>query len=129
MRLGSSALALLLMQNVIELRFKRRKEKPGFNNYRRMLCTNDKNLLMSKLGREVFNYNPPKGLNLTYDPRSKNLVIVYDIFYQNFRAVNCNDVDVISVIKTSPDPTEFWKYFNEKIRPMAASQKITFINT
>lgn len=128
MRLGSSSLALLLMQNVVELRFKRRREKSGFNDYRRMLCSNDKNLLMSKLGREVLNYNPPEGQGLPYDPRSKNLVIAYDIFYQNFRAINCNDVEVISVIKTSPDPTEFWKYFNEKIRPMSAPQKATFMN-
>jgi hypothetical protein len=129
MRLGSSALALLLMQNVVELKFRRRLEKPGFPDYRRMLCTNDKNLLMSKLGREILNYDPPKGGNLPYDPRSKNLVIAYDIFYQNFRAINCNDVDVVSVIKTSPDATEFWKYFNEKIRPMSATQKATFMNT
>lgn len=129
MRLGSSALALLLMQNVLELRFKRRKQKSGYKDYRRMLCTNDRNLLMSKLGREILNYDPPTGKNLPYDPRTKNLVIAYDIFYQNFRAINCNDVDVISVIKTSPDTTEFWKYFNEKIRPMTSEQKATFMNT
>jgi hypothetical protein len=129
MRLGSSALALLLMQSVVELKFKRRREKPGYQDYRRMLCTNDKKLLMSKLGREILNYDPPKKFSLPYDPRSKNLVIAYDIFYQNFRAINCNDVDVISVIKTAPDATEFWKYFNEKIRPMSAVQKATFMNT
>jgi len=128
MRLGSGSLALLLMQNVVELRFKRRKEKNGFSNYRRMLCTNDKNLLMSKLGREILNYNPPSGQGLPYDARNKNLVIAYDIFYQNFRAINCNDVEVISIIKTSPEPTEFWKYFNEKIFPMTSLQKASFMN-
>jgi hypothetical protein len=48
---------------------------------------------------------------------------------QNFRAVNCNDMDVVSVIKTSPNATEFWKYFNEKIFPMSVQQKATFMNT
>jgi hypothetical protein len=129
MRLGSSALALLLMQNVVELRFRRRKEKPGYKDYRRMLCSNDRNLLMSKLGREILNYDPPTGQSLPYDPRSKNLVIAYDLFYQNFRAINCNDVEVISIIKTSPDAMEFWKYFNEKIRPLTTQQKATFMNT
>jgi len=129
MRLGRDALALLLLQNVAELKFRRRIEKQGFSDYRRMLCTNDRNLLMSKLGREILNYDPPKGFSLPYDPKSKNLVIVYDIFMQNFRAVNCNDVDVVSVIKTSPDANEFWKYFNEKIFPMSVSQKATFMNT
>jgi hypothetical protein len=85
--------------------------------------------LLSKLGREVLNYDPPKGSALSYDPRTKNLVIAYDIFYQNFRAINCNDVDVIAVIKSLPDSTEFWKYFNEKIRPMTPAQKATFMDT
>ena len=128
MRLGRDALALMLLQNVIELKFRRRINKPGFNDYRRMLCTNDRNLLLSKLGREILNYDPPKGYGLSYDPKAKNLVIVYDIFMQNFRAINCNDVEVVSVIKTSPDPVEFWKYFNEKIYPMTADQKASFMN-
>lgn len=128
MRLGRDALALMLLQNVIELRFRRRINKPGFNDYRRMLCTNDNGLLMSKLGREILNYDPPVGPGLPYDPRTKNLIPVYDIFMQNYRMVNCNDVEVVSVIKTSPDPKEFWKYFNEKIYPMSATQKAMFMD-
>lgn len=128
MRLGRDALALMLLQNVIELRFRRRINKPGFSDFRRMLCTNDRGVLMSKLGREILNYNPPTGNGLLYDPKSKNLIITWDIFLQNFRAINCNDVEIVSVIKTSPDPVEFWKYFNEKIYPMSADQKATFMN-
>lgn len=127
MRLGRDALGLMLLQNVIELRFLRRIDKPGFNDYRRMLCTNDRNLLLSKLGREILNYNPPTG-QLRYNPAQKNLIPVYDIFMQSYRMINCNDVEVISIIKTSPDPMEFWKYFNEKIFPMSAEQKSTFMN-
>ena len=84
--------------------------------------------LLSKLGRDILNYNPPKGSGLLYNPKAKNLVIAYDIFMQNFRAINCNDVEVVSVIKSSPDTKEFWKYFNEKIYPMSADQKATFMN-
>lgn len=127
MRLGRAALAQLLMTNVVELRFRRRIEKAGFGDYRRMLCTNDRGLLMSQLGRNILNFEPatqpPK-----YDPASKNLIITWDIFMQNYRCINCNDVEVVAVIKTSPDPKEFWQYFNDKIAPMPAVQKAAFMN-
>jgi len=127
MRLGRSALAQLLMTNVVELRFRRRIEKAGFGDYRRMLCTNDRLLLMSQLGRNILNFEPatqpPK-----FNPAQKNLIIVWDIFMQNYRCINCNDVEVVAVIKTSPDATEWWKYFNESIAPMPAQQKVTFMN-
>ena len=127
MRLGRSALAQLLMTNVVELRFRRRIEKAGFGDYRRMLCTNDKGLLMSQLGRNILNFEPatqpPK-----FNPAQKNLIISWDIFMQNYRCINCNDVEVVAVINTSPDATEWWKYFNESIAPMPAQQKVTFMN-
>lgn len=129
MRLGIGALTLLLQTNVVELRFRRRIDKPGYNDYRRMLCTNDRGLLTSQLGRNILNYDPPSGQGLKYNPAAKNLIPAWDIFLQNYRMVNCNDVEVVSVLKTSPDSTEFWKYFNEKIIPMSANQKLNFINT
>lgn len=127
MRLGRSALAQLLMTNVVELRFKRRIEKAGFGDYRRMLCTNDRGLLMSQLGRNILNFEPatqpPK-----FNPAQKNLIITWDIFMQNYRCINCNDVEVVAVINTSPNATEWWKYFNESIAPMPAGQKAQFMN-
>jgi hypothetical protein len=127
MRLGRSALAQLLMTNVVELRFRRRIEKAGFGDYRRMLCTNDRGLLMSTLGRNILNFEPatqpPK-----FNPAQKNLIITWDIFMQNYRCINCNDVEVVAVINTSPDATEWWKYFNESIAPMPAGQKAQFMN-
>lgn len=127
MRLGRAALAQLLMTNVVELRFRRRIEKAGFGDYRRMLCTNDRGLLMSTLGRNILNFEPatqpPK-----FNPAQKNLIITWDIFMQNYRCINCNDVEVIAVINTSPDATEWWKYFNESIASMPAQQKVTFMN-
>jgi hypothetical protein len=66
---------------------------------------------------------------LKYDPASKNLVVAYDIFYQNWRMINCNDVEVIAVIKTSPDPAPFWKYFYERLANMSAAHKAQFMNT
>lgn len=127
MRLGRSALALLLMTNVVELRFKRRIEKAGFGDYRRMLCTNDRGLLMSQLGRNILNFEPATQLP-KFNPAQKNLIITWDIFMQNYRCINCNDVEVVAVINTSPDATEWWKYFNESIAPMPAGQKAQFMN-
>ena len=92
-----------------------------------MLCTNDRLLLQSNLGRTVFNYAPPTG-SLNYNPASKNLVVTWDIFFQNWRMINCNEVDIVSVLKTSPDPSNFWKYFQEKILPMSKSTKAVFMN-
>jgi hypothetical protein len=128
-RLGRNALAMLLMTNVVELRFRRRIEKAGVGDYRRMLCTNDQLLLTSQPGRNVLNWQPPSGGGLKYNPAAKNLIVTWDIFLQAYRMINCNDVEVITVIKTSPDATEFWKYFNENLLPMPATQKAQFINT
>ena len=128
MRLGRMALAILLQTNAAELRFRRRIEKPGFKDYRRMLCTNDKKLLLSVPGKQVLHFTPPTG-SLKYDPASKNLVVAWDIFMQNYRMVNCNDVEVVAVINTSPDPAPFWKYFYERLVDMSSTQKTQFMNT
>jgi len=129
MRMGRGALSMLLMTNVVELKFRRRIEKPGAGDFRRMLCTNDKGLLMSTLGRNILNYDPPRGPGLPYNPSDKNLIVAWDIFLQDYRMINCNDVDVISVLKTSPDPKPFWEYFNQHLLPMPAGQKSTFIKS
>ena len=128
MRLGRTALWILLQTNATELRFRRRIEKPGFNDYRRMFCTGDRKLLQSEPSKRILNFTPSYG-SLKYDPAAKNLVVTWDIFMQNWRMINCNDVDVIAVIKTSPDPSEFWKYFYERLAHMSASQKARFMNT
>ena len=126
MRVSRSALSLLLMNHVAEIRFTRRNEKLGYNRQRRMLCTNDRLLLMSSVGQRVLNYIAPTG-RLPYNAASKNLLIVWDIFYQNYRAVNCNDCDLVAVIKSTP-ADDFWKYFQEKISPMSGNNKAQFMN-
>jgi hypothetical protein len=128
MRLGITSLAILLQTNAAELRFKRRREKTGFNNFRRMLCTSDKKLLLSAPAKRILRFVPTYG-HLKYDPRSKNLIVTWDIFLQNWRMINCDDVDLIAVIKTSPDPSDFWKYFYERLVNMSAEQKAKFMNT
>ena len=128
MRLGRTALNILLATNAAELRFRRRIIKSGFGDYRRMLCTNDQRLLQSAPAKRIFHYETPNN-TLKYDPSSKNLIVTFDLFMQNFRMINCNDVEVIAVIKTSPDPAPFWKYFYERLVDMSAGQKARFMNT
>lgn len=128
MRLGRTALWILLQKNVVELRFHRRIFKQGFKDYRRMLCTTDKALLMSVPGQKVLNFVPPTG-SLKYDPASKNLIVAWDIFMQNFRMINCDDVEVVAVIQTSPDQTEFWNYFTQRLSKMSTDHKAQFMNT
>ena len=127
MRLSTTGLMGLLHTNVAELRFRRRIVKPGYNDYRRMLCTTDPILLNSIGGKNILNYAPPHGGHLKYSPFAKNLVIVWDIFMQDYRAVNCNDCDVVSVIQSTP-PEKFWDYFNEQIIHMSAGEKMAFQN-
>lgn len=129
MRMGRSALMLLLSKSVVELKFSRRLNKPGYPTDRRMLCTNDRLLLNSGPGKEILNYKLPTGQGLKYDPAAKNLIPVWDIFMQDYRMINCNDVDVISVIETSPEPDKWWTYFQESIAPMAAGNKASFMKS
>ncbi len=85
-------------------------------------------MLLSAPGKITFNYTPPTD-SLKYDPRSKNLISAFDIFMQNWRMINCDDVDVIATIKTSPDPSAFWKYFHDTLISMSSNNKAKFMNT
>ena len=128
MRLGRSSLALLLQKNVVELRFRRRIKKPGYRDHRRMLCTNDMLLLRSALGTTILNYKPPTGPGLKYSPAAKNLISAWDIFLQDYRMINCDEVEVIATIQSTP-AEKFWQYFNESIMPMTSQRKAQIINT
>jgi hypothetical protein len=128
MRVGRTSLMLLLNTHTAELRFRRRKEKAGFNDYRRMLCTLDKKLLLSVPGKRILKFIKPHD-NLKFSPAAKNLLVVWDIFMQSWRMINCDDVDLIATIKTSPDSSDFWKYFYQRLSEMSSDQKARFMNT
>jgi len=114
-----------LLGKVCEVKFARRNIKPGKPATRRMLCTNNVQLLNSIEGRTVLNYAPPR-LAPKYNPNQENLIIVWDILMQDFRTINCDTVDLISTLEA--DET-FWLYLNEKIAPMSAGDKMNFMNT
>ena len=83
MLVGRSQLLTLLMNNVCEVKFARRVFKPGAPPTRRMLCTNSFTLLNSENGRLTLNFRPTSNFQ-PYNPAVKNLIIVWDIFMQNY---------------------------------------------
>lgn len=127
MKVGASTLRVLLENNVLEIKFKRRRVKPGAPATRRMLCTNCPIILQSEPGRQTLHYQPsfstPK-----YSPASKNLVIAWDIFKQDYRAISVDNCELISQMPISGDGREFWEYFNSTIHPMTPGQKQAFFD-
>lgn len=126
MKLSQGGLLTLLQNNVIELRFRRRRPKPGWNSYRRMLCTNDFQLLNSVPGKIALHFKPPTGPP-PYPWRIKNLVCTWDLFWQEWRMVSVETHDVVTVIPTKP-PEQFWSYFNIYLESMSPSDKVAFMN-
>ena len=114
-----------LLGKVCEVKFARRNIKPGKPTTRRMLCTNNIQLLNSIEGRTILNYTPPRQAP-TYNPNQENLIITWDILMHDHRTINCDTVDLISTLEA--DQT-FWTYLNEKIAPMSAGDKMNFMNT
>jgi hypothetical protein len=115
----------LLSNNVLEIRFPRRKAKSGLAATRRMLCTNSLDLLNSVNGRISLNYFSPKGPRKPY-LGPDNLAVAWDVMMQDYRNINCNQVDVIQEIPANED---FWVYFNENIYPLSQQQKFNFMNS
>ena len=114
----------LLSQNVCEIVFARRRPKPDKPPVRRMLCTLDDTILNSTNGRLSLNYKPPGGA-MPYNPETKNLLLVWDIFMQDWRMVNMDNCDLVNTI---PE-TEFWDYFNNTLLKMSTQQKIAYMDS
>ena len=131
MQLSYSGLLGLLKQNVVEVKFKRRHDKPGWSDDRRMLCTNNVNLLNSIEGRIALNFAPPKGGFLTFNPREKNVVVTWDLLWAAYRCISLEIHDIVAVIPVSneEETDKFWEYFNQALQPMSPSDKIGFMNT
>ena len=125
MKVGLGQLWPLLQTNVAEVKFARRKIKPGHPGTRRMLCTNSYNLLSSSDGRLTLNYSPPRH-NPKYDPKKKNLIITWDIFMQGFRTINVDQCDLVTLI---PANDTFWEYFRDNLWDMRQGDKTNFIDS
>jgi hypothetical protein len=120
-----SELDALLLNNVVDVRFKRRIPLFGRPGTRRMLCTKSASLLNSVNGRISLNYRPPKNVP-AFNAAEKNLIIVWDIFMQDYRIISA---DSFTILKVIPATDEFWKYFNESLRKMSANDKLSYMES
>jgi hypothetical protein len=126
MRLSVSGLRQLCSNHVVELKFNRRHKLPGRPLARRMLCTLDATILDSTLGKEILNFKPPV-TNPPYNAAAKNLVVVWDIFFQDWRAIPIETCEVVTATPTRP-PEHFWKFFDKSIAKMNPVQKAAFMD-
>lgn len=125
MLVSIASLRSVLQNNVCEIKFARRRPAPGKSAFRRMLCTNAGAVLNSVNGRVTLNYRPttrPPAFN----PAQKNLVIVWDVFIQNYRCVNCDSCDLITSIPAGP---AFWDYFRKNLMKLTPAQKLAFMSS
>lgn len=116
----------LCRTHLVELKFKRRVNVLGRPTTRRMLATLDFSLLESKDGFKILHYKPPTQPP-PYDAKSKGLITVWDLFFQDWRTIPVESVTVISALATSP-PEKFWDYFNNVLSKMTAAQKAHFVD-
>lgn len=137
MILDNKSLLILLSNNVCEIKFLRKHQKKGFPNYRRMLCTraidniyNAKlNFLDSEAGRNILGFKKPPKMpiirpGMTYNwTKKENLLMVWDIFRQDWRCINTAECDLIWAI---PANNQFWAVFNRILKNMSAQQKLEF---
>ena len=114
----------ILLNNVCEIRFSRRRPVAGKSATRRMWCTKSYSLLNSINGRISLNYKPPSGPKKVNEAQD-NIIVVWDILMQDYRTVSADQCDLLQQI---PADDSFWEYFNNNIYPMSAKQKINFMN-
>lgn len=114
----------ILLNNVCEIRFARKRPVAGKAATRRMWCTKNYTLLNSINGRVSLNYKPPSGPKQVNEARD-NIIVVWDILMQDYRTINADQCDLLQQI---PATDEFWDFFNKNIYPMSTEQKINFMN-
>ena len=118
---------LLLRSHVCEIVFVRRRPEraPGRPEIRRMICTNSQWLLTSDNGVKSLNYHPPKTAR-RLDQAKHDIVVVWDIFMQDYRNVS---MDTCYLRQTIPDDDTFWKYYNDALYRMTPMQKMNFMDS
>ena len=126
MKVALPTLITLLHSNVLEIKFTRRRPKPGDGPSRRMLCTNSPGILDTEQGHSLLHFESTGSSPQKFNPASKNLAVVWDILMQDYRCVNANNCEVITVI---PGDEEFWTYYNEVLLPMTTDDKTNFMNS
>lgn len=123
----------LLRTNVCIISFYRRHPVTGKNSYRRMLCTNSMDFLMSYNGRIKIGFKlrqPIQGP--PYDPASYNLICTWDILQIDYRMVNMNKCFLIYQypVTTPQERNMFWReVFNKTFYLMTPLEKLGWMST
>ena len=130
-RVSQSGLMSLLQNHVVEAIFVRRHIKSGHPPYRRALITNCNGLLNSDLGRKVLHFHPPKGFAPRYSIVQKNLVLTWDLFWQDYRTFNAEGAQLVQAMPVTnvDDQEHFWQYFQTYLIGLSPSQKMAFMDT
>lgn len=117
-------LANLLEGNACEIVFVRRRPEraPGRPEIRRMLCSNSMNLLNSMNGIRSLNFHLPGGPK-KIDEIKHNVVVVWDIFEQDYRNVS---MDTCYLRQTVPGDDTFWRYYSDVLLKLTPQQKRNF---
>jgi hypothetical protein len=115
----------IAISHVVELKFKRR-DKKRLPKTRRMFCTLDPLLLNSVWGKRILNFRKPRNAP-AYNAASKNLLFVWDIIMQDWRAVPMESCVLIQAVSTRPQK-KFWEFFDKAIKNMTPQQKALFMD-
>lgn len=139
--LSRDGLKRLALTHAVEIVFVRR-DKQRLPRRRRMWMTLDPLLLNSAAGKKILNFRPPK-FSPAYNAAAKNLLVVWDIIMQDWRAVPVDAVQVVPGGKTIPTravktpnnlmankkaQADFWEYFNTVIVKMTPAEKSAFMD-
>ena len=104
-----------------------------------MLMTLDPLLLNSYAGKKILNFRKPN-FPPAYNAASKNLLFVWDIVMQDWRAVPVESSTIVRAIPTrspkNPNNTiqtrkaqaDWWEFFNSTILKMTPGQKSAFMD-
>lgn len=120
-----------LRNNVVEATFTRRIPLPNRPTHRRALITNCTSLLNSALGREVLHFRPPTGYVQPYSLDALQLVLAWDIFWQDYRQFDGLTASIVTAIPvaTPADQEAWWEYFRIHLATMPPGQKMAFMDT
>lgn len=124
-KVGRTELDRTLANNVCEIFFIRRRPEraPHRPEFRRMVCSNCSEVLNSENGIRSLNFRRPRGPK-KLDERFHNIVVVWDIFMQDYRNVS---MEYCYIVQTIP-PEGFWEYYNKVLYPMSPSEKMHYMD-
>jgi hypothetical protein len=125
----NSQLQSRLGQEVLELTFVRRHPKLGWSNVRAIIGTTNYSLLNGMFGKQVLLFQPPKGVGMGYDYRSKGLCVIWDIFRQEYRVFGAEQVSIRQQwsVRTEEEQEIFEKYFYDNLINMSNQDKLDFM--